>query len=63
MILDYCIYNHTLTYTTNVFEEDIVNAIQSLSFKGMGLATDNSCGFVLYENVLEVLAKYKKNVN
>ena len=63
MILDYCIDNNILTYTTDPFNEDIINAIQSLSFKGIGLATDSSCGFVLYENILNILNDYIKEKN
>ena len=58
-ILNHCIENNTLTYTTNPFEDDIINAIQSLSFKELGISCGQGTAFALYENVLEILKDKK----
>ena len=58
-ILDFCLENNTLTYTTSPFEEDIINAIKSLSFKDLGMSYGQGTAFALYADALEILKKEK----
>ena len=58
-ILDFCLENNTLTYTTSPFEEDIINAIQSLSLKDLGMSYGQGTAFALYADASEILKKEK----
>ena len=58
-ILDFCLENNTLTYTTSPFEEDIINAIKSLSFKDLGMSYGQGTAFALYADASEILKKEK----